>query len=377
MAFDQEKIKELYPEAIMYEAMKINKGSETVLRSSCNDGQHFGQLKKDGYWYQFEKHNTYSYLFSRSASTETKLQSEKLANVPHIQKALDVLPANTILVGEIYYPGGTSKDTTKIMGCLADKAISRQNGEYGLIHYYIHDILMYDGLDFVKNKISNWKRYQILSKIFEKHNLGDNEYIELAEAWRDDLYSRVGSALSAGEEGMVIKADDGIYEPGKRPITMIKAKKVDFADVIIIGFEPPNTYYEGKELDSWSYNIKEDGGRLQGTYRDLLERGYDPQPVTKPFYYGWLNARIKIGVYDGDSIVNIGTIHSGISDEMKQDMSEHPEKYLNKVAAIQMMETDKNERTIRHGFFKYMRDDKDATDCKVEDIFGQSSSMLF
>ena len=62
---------------------------------------------------------------------------------------------------------------------------------------------------------------------------------------------------------------------------------------------------------------------------------------------------------------------------MKQDMSEHPEKYLNKVAAIQMMETDKNERTIRHGFFKYMRDDKDATDCKVEDIFGQSSSMLF
>ena len=152
MAFDQEKIKELYPEAIMYEAMKINKGSETVLRSSCNDGQHFGQLKKDGYWYQFEKHNTYSYLFSRSASTVTKLQSEKLANVPHIQKALDVLPANTILVGEIYYPGGTSKDTTKIMGCLADKAISRQNGEYGLIHYYIHDILMYDGLDFVKNK---------------------------------------------------------------------------------------------------------------------------------------------------------------------------------------------------------------------------------
>ena len=122
---------------------------------------------------------------------------------------------------------------------------------------------------------------------------------------------------------MVIKADDGIYEPGKRPITMIKAKKVDFADVIIIGFEPPNTYYEGKELDSWSYNIKENGERLQGTYKDLLEHGYDPQPVTKPFYYGWLNARIKIGVYDGDSIVNIGTIHSGISDEMKQDMSEH------------------------------------------------------
>ena len=58
--------------------------------------------------------------------------------------ALSCLPTDTILIGEIYYPGGSSKNTTEIMGCLAPKAIERQNGTYGKIHYYVHDILMYN-----------------------------------------------------------------------------------------------------------------------------------------------------------------------------------------------------------------------------------------
>ena len=372
MAFDKNKINELYPEAIMYEAMKINKGTDNLLKNVCESGKAFGQLKKDGYWYQFEKHENYSYLFSRSVSTVTKLQSEKIENVPHIKNALDCLPKDTILVGEIYYPGGTSKNVTSIMGCLPKKAVERQNGEYGLIHYYIHDILMYNGLDFVSNEINNYDRYRILEKIFQKHKLNQYNFLELAEAWEDNLYSRVGESLAAGEEGMVIKVKEGIYEPGKRPSTMLKAKKIDFADVIITGFEPPNTYYEGQELDSWSYNIKEDGGRLQGTYKDLLEKGYNPQAVTKPFYYGWFNAKIKIGVYNKNgSIINIGTIHSGISDEMKQDMTENPDKYLNQVCEIQCMSLDKKEHTVRHGFLLRVRDDKNPEDCTVEGVFGR------
>ena len=355
MAFNQEKIQELYPEAKMYSAMKINKGTDELLKKVCESGTAFGQIKKDGYWYQFEKHEHYSYLFSRSASTVTKLQSEKSANVPHIMKALSVLPKDTILIGEIYYPGGSSKTVTTIMGCLPKKAIERQNGKSGLIHYYIHDIIMFNGLDFVKNKVSNYDRYRILQKIFEKYNLA-NDYIELAEAWTDDLYSRVGTALAAGEEGMVIKVKDGNYEPDKRPLTMLKAKKVDFIDAIIIGFEEPTKEYYGKEIQNWNYWIQNENGQ--------------PLAVTKPYYMGWHNSRIKIGAYNNKgTIVEIGTIHSGISDEMKEDMTNNPDKYLNKVCSIQCMELDKKEHTIRHGFFKYMRDDKDIIDCQIEDIF--------
>lgn len=355
MAFNQEKIQELYPEAKMYSAMKINKGTDELLKKVCESGTAFGQIKKDGYWYQFEKHEHYSYLFSRSASTVTKLQSEKSANVPHIMEALSVLPKDTILIGEIYYPGGSSKTVTTIMGCLPKKAIERQNGKSGLIHYYIHDIIMFNGLDFVKNKVSNYDRYRILKKIFEKYNLA-NDYIELAEAWTDNLYSRVGTALAAGEEGMVIKVKDGIYEPDKRPLTMLKAKKVDFIDAVIIGFEEPTKEYYGKEIQNWNYWIQNENGQ--------------PVAVTKPYYMGWHNSRIKIGAYNNKGIlVEIGTIHSGISDEMKEDMTNNPNKYLNKVCSIQCMELDKKEHTIRHGFFKYMRDDKDIIDCQIEDIF--------
>lgn len=376
MGFNKEKIQELYPEAKMYEAQLINKGNETLLKTACESGNYFGQLKKDGYWYQFEKHEHNSYLFSRSASTVTKLQAEKSANVPHIIDALNILPDETILIGEIYYPGGTSKNVTTIMGCLAPKAIERQNGSYGKIHYYIHDILMYKGIDFVEQKATNWQRYQILQKIFFLHDLDKYDFLELAESWEDDLYSRVGDSLAAGEEGMVIKAKDGIYEPGKRPTTNLKAKQVDFIDAIVIGFENPTKEYYGKELNSWGYNILEDDDetdcRLQGNYSDLCNM-YPNQlviPVTKPYYYRWFNARIKLGVYDENgNIREIGTIHSGISDEMKKDMTENPQNYLNKVVKIQCMSLDKKEKTIRHGFYKGIHPEKNPQECTLQEIF--------
>lgn len=382
MAFNINKIEELYPEAIMYEAMKIHPSTDSNLKYACESGDYFGQLKKDGAWYQYEKHENHSYLFGRSVSKKTGLLTEKIDNIPHITKAFETLPAHTILIGEIYYPGKSSKDTVSIMGCLPAKAIERQNGNYGYIHYYIHDILMYDNVDLVKNKVDNETRYEILKRIFEIHNFDQYDFLELAEAWEDDLYSRVGDALDSGEEGMVIKKKTGLYEPGKRPNTNLKAKKVDFADVIIIGFEEPTYIYNGKELPSWQYwiNPDVDSENFKEAQRYEIGCHYDKHiqeevcmfyaPVTKPFYMGWWNSRIKIGaINDKGEIEEIGTIHSGISDEMKQDMTEHPENYLGAVCSIQMMEVDKKEHTIRHGFFKHLRKDKSKSDCLVRDIF--------
>ena len=383
MAFNKEKINNLYPEAVMYEAMKIYPSTEASLKRACESDEYFGQLKKDGAWYQFEKHEANTYLFGRSVSKKTGLLTEKSGNIPHIVNALDCLPQHTILIGEVYYPGKSSKDTVSIMGCLPAKAIERQNGSYGFIHYYIHDILMYDGVDLVKGMVDNETRYKILKRIFEIYNLNQHNFIELAEVWEDDLYSRVGDALSAGEEGMVIKKKAGFYEPGKRPDTNLKAKKVDFADVVIIGFEEPTPVYNGKELESWQYWVNPDCDQ-DSEWRDAerYEIGcHYPEyiqeevcmfytPVTKPFYMKWWNSRIRIGAYnEAGEIEDIGVIHSGISDEMKKDMTEHPEDYLNKVCSIQMMEVDKKEHTIRHGFFKGMRYDKPGSDCLLKEIF--------
>ena len=379
MMINNDIVKKLYPgaEGLMYKPMLIHASTNSQLLKACESGEYFAQLKKDGAFYQFVKGlNGECYLFGRTISKKTGVLTEKIANVPHIKETLSILPNGSILVGEIYYPGGSSKNTVEIMGCLPTKAIERQNGARGKIHYYIHDILMYDGVDLVAEKVSNELRYKILEKIFYLHNLDKYNFLELAEVWNSNLYERVGSALSAGEEGMVLKKKDGIYEPDKRPATNLKAKKVDFIDAIIIGFEKPTKEYYGKELETWEYNIieQENGitALLEGTYNELCKKIPDANiiPVTKPYYNNWYNARIIIGAYDENGHKQkIGVIHSGISDEMKEEMSRNPEEYLNKVCAIQCMELDKKAKTIRHGFFKHLRNDKDEFDCLCQDIF--------
>lgn len=376
MGFDKAKIEELYPEAgdLMIQPMLIHKSESQQLETACESGEYFGQLKKDGSFYQFVRTANHSYLFGRTTSVKTKLLTEKVDNVPHIKQALEILPARTILIGEIYYPGGTSKDVTPIMGCLPEKAIDRQNGNYGKIHYYIHDILMYDGVNLINE--NNWLRYKILEKVFHLHNLDNYDFLELAEAWTDNLFSRVGDALANGEEGMVIKKKFGIYEPGKRPMSNLKAKQTDFADVIIIGFEEPTKEYYGKEIEGWQYWIEQNPANDFETkypvgfyYEDSKTNPY-LIPVTKPYYMGWNNARIRIGAYDeNNQLKEIGIIHSGISDEMKKDMSDNPNSYLNKICLIQCMSLDKKEKTIRHGFFKSIREDKNIEDCSIKNIF--------
>jgi ATP-dependent DNA ligase len=363
----------MYPgaEGLMFSPMLIHKATDAQLQKASDSGDYFGQLKKDGALYMFVKgHNGEKYLFGRTTSKITGLLTEKSANVPHIMEYLDCLPNGTILLGEIYYPGGTSRNVTTIMGCKEEKAVERQNGSYGFIHYYIYDCLSYDSKLLLN--VGNFNRYKVLLKIVEKFNLKTNEYVEIAEAWEDNLYERVGEALANGEEGMVLKKKDAPYEPSKRPLTNLKAKQVDFADVVVIGFNDPTKEYTGKELVNWEYWINPETNELYPTglhYEKSLENGAEYAPVTKHYYNGWKNA-IEIGAYDKDGhIVSIGTIASGLNDELRKDFAENPSEYLNKVCMIQCMSKDNQAKTIRHGFFVQFREDKDQQECKLDDIF--------
>ena len=383
--FDKEKISQLYPgaENLMIQPMLIHKGSDSQLKTADQSGEYFAQIKKDGSLYMFVKGiNGENYLFGRTVSKKTGLLTEKSANIPHIISILDRVPNGTILLGEVYYPGKTSKDVTSIMGCLPKKAVDRQQGQYGLIHYYIYDCLSFNGISLLK--YDNWTRYLVTQKIFEKYSLQkaytitkydkegnllsqENEFstIELAPIITEDLYPAIGKALAAGEEGLVFKKKTGLYEPGKRPTTMLKAKQVDYIDAVIIGFKDPTKEYYGKEIENWEYWVDENDARLPIG----LHYGTAAIPVTKHYYYDWKNA-IEIGAYDEKgNIHSIGTIASGLTDSIRQGMAEHPEKYLHKVVEIQCMMKDNKEKTLRHGFFLQIRDDKNETECKISDIF--------
>lgn len=370
MSFSKELLDKYAPEAECIQAMKIWKlpdGKENMFPSVCNSGEYFAELKKDGYWYQYEKTEHYDYLFSRNVSKTTGILTEKLANVPHIKEAFTELPAGTILIGEIYYPGKTSKDVTKIMGCLSDEAIIRQQTS-GLIHFYLYDVIKYNGVD-LQNE-GAWVRYQILTKIWNKFNLQQYNYLELAKSVEDDIQEFTAAALDAGEEGVVLKKRDAVYTPDKRPAwSSVKVKKMDFLDCICIGFEDATKYYDGKEITTWPYWEKVlDNDNIVHTH--ICQYGcMGWQPVTKGYYYGWKTS-IRLGAYDDNGkIVEIGTVSSGLTDELKADFAEHPKKYLNRVVAIQCMQKNKDDHTLRHAFFKGFRDDKDVKDCCLTDLF--------
>lgn len=376
MSFSKELLDKYAPEAECIQAMKIWKlpdGKENLFPNACNSGDYFAELKKDGYWYEFEKTNNYEYLFSRNVSATTGILTEKLANVPHIREALKILPCGTILIGEIYYPGKTSKDVTKIMGCLAPEAIKRQQTS-GLIHFYLHDIIKFNGFDLQKE--GAWTRYQVLVSVWNKYNLSQYPFMELAEAVENNIQEFTAEALSNGEEGAVLKKKDAPYAPDKRPAwSSIKIKKMDFLDCICIGFEDATKEYCGKELNTWEY-----WEELLGNEKKLYHGRYldddgmamikTPMiPVTKGYYYGWKTS-MKLGALDDKgNIVEIGTVSSGLTDELKEKFSTNPELYINKVVSIQCMQKDCKEHTLRHGFFKGFRDDKNLEDCTLSALF--------
>lgn len=380
------------------EPMKINRipdGKESLFPSICASGEYFAELKKDGYWYMFEKDTEGNmYLWSRNVSKVTGILTEKSANVPEIIIALEGVPNDTIIIGEIYYPGKRSKDVTPIMGALPELAVERQQGEYGYLHYYVHDILFYDGHDLTKMRAD--VRYEILKRVYYKYSFqavmeNGVPLVELAERVDDNIQEAVAAALQAGEEGMVLKKRTAPYTPGKRPVwDTIKIKKTDTCDAIIIGTSPATKYYDGKldvkencqgrdasewpywiierTSDIWTQNIKWEDWEKEpvGNPRVIKGINYRTMPVTKAYYNGWDTA-IEIGAYDDKgNIVSIGSVSSGLSDNDRM----HLRTYIGHVAELAGMEKDREAHTLRHFHFKRIRDDKDAKECTLASIFG-------
>lgn len=368
----------LYPNADMLPAMLISKQpSLEKFNAELASGKYFGQVKKDGFWYQLEKTKTGEvYLFSRSKSKKTGCLSEKISNVPHIKEWAECLPNDTTLIGEIYYPGKKSNDVTKIMGSAPEKAILRQtkdNTYGGLIHYYIHDIIKYDGKFLLDTFFA--KRYE--NYLYDK--IGEDcipSFIEFGNVFENNLQEVLDQKFANGEEGMVFKFKDGLYVPDKRPTYNFKAKTECTFDVVITGFIPPEKEYTGKEIESWKYWMDVAGNKVSSPFsydkgEVCLDQGL-VYPVTKAYYNGWV-AGITVGAWDivKDliALVEIGRVSSGMTDFLREDMSINPDKYLNKVVEIQAMSVDKKEKTLRHARLIKLREDKPDNQCTIDEIF--------
>lgn len=367
--FKTEVIEQYYPEAgsLMYPSMlcwKLPPNKVNMLSEICSKGDYFLQEKIDGIWYQFVKTENFSYLFGRNVSKKSNgVLTEKSKNIPHIVNAFSVLPANTIIIGEIYVPGGTSRDATRIMGCLPEEAIKRQEEE-GLVKYYCHDIIFYDGVNLLQ--VEAERRYDILKAIWRLHSFDSYDFLRLAVKVETDLEETLSRILREGGEGVVLKKKTAPYSPDKRPAWhTIKVKQMDSIDLVITRTIEPTKEYTGKDIKTWPYWENEEG--VLSAECHYNDEGWIA--VTKPYYLGWHTA-LGIGAYDenGD-LIELGTVSSGLTDSDRKAMSKTPESYVGSVCSIDCMSIDKEGHTLRHPVFKEMRPDKNPRECQINEIF--------
>lgn len=376
--FDKEKISEFFPgaEDLMIQPMLIwtlPANKKDKLSEICASGEYFATEKIDGALYQFCRTDKGNYLFGRTVSVKNGLLTNKIDNVPHIDSALSCLPCGTVIVGEIYVPGGTSKNVTSIMGCLPAEAIKRQDKQ-GKIKYYLYDMIFYNGED-----MQSWgaeARYQKLVETWNEFHLEQFDFLRLAESFDTGIEERLSQILAAGGEGIVLKKKDAPYSEGKRPAwATIKCKQMDTIDLVCTRAIEATKEYTGKELKTWPYwqerSERDQNGEYtwlssEGQYyEDYLHNPHIYRPVTKPYFYGWKTA-IGIGAYDDEgNLKEIGTVSSGLTDEMRA----HLDNYVGKVVALQCMSIDRKEKTLRHPIVKAWRDDKNAAECKLSEVF--------
>ncbi len=374
--FDDELVQDFFPEAYCFKPMKIANFPNTrgiTLEDLATSDDYYATEKIDGAWYCFNKTPNYAYLFGRTISRKNGLPVEKSDNVPHIKEALSILPPNTIIIGEIYTGDKTktSKDTVSIMGSLPKRAIALQKKQ-GNVHYYLHDIIMYDGEDL--STLGAFDRYNKIKEIYFDLKLDRYDFLELAPILdTKNALEAAAEIIARGGEGVVLKKKDYPYEYNKRPAySSVKIKKVDTVDVVCMGFEDPTKEYNGKETSDYLMNIKTGEKFIRGKrselniLEDAMNNVEDFIEITKPFYYGWKTA-IKIGLYKNGELISIGTVSSGLTDFYREDFAKNPQKYIGQVIECECMEL--KDGSLRHPIFKRFREDKNAEDCKYEEIF--------
>lgn len=350
---------------------KGNKKEE--IKYMITSGNYIGSIKKDGHYARFIKDEDGNMILQGRTQSVSGEYLNKIDWVPQCHSFFESLPNGTCLLGELYFPNQKgSRKVTTILGCLKDKALARQEQGEKLC-YYVFDVWAYNGKSLlntsIETRINTYLDYEILN-LFKVEN-----YIVKAEYYNgEELWEKLGDALSNGEEGIVITRKDSHAEPGKRTARKtlkIKQEINDTIDAFIDGnYKPATRDYKGKTpLDQYSYweNIRT--GEISGKCKFLEYTNGEPwEPVSRLYALGYAGS-ISFSVMKDGNPVRIGYI-SGITDEMRKGIVENPEKYIHKVFELSAMEIEHigESYSLRHGKIEKERLDKNYLDCDFSQI---------
>jgi ATP-dependent DNA ligase len=341
-----------------------NERKKTEIRNAIFSGDYIGARKMDGAFYKFIKDEDGNMeLIGRSKSVNGDYL-DKIEWVPHLQPFFNSLPNGTCLLGEIYFPKNEgSNHVTTIMGCLKDKAIARQDAGEKL-HYYIFDVLAWEGKSYLKMPIEDRVEELILCE-----RAYGKSYYEFAQYYQgEELWNKLQDILAEGGEGVVITKCGTCYQPGKRPARQtfkVKKELQETIDVVIMGANEPTRIYSGKEIETWKYwEDVRTGEKLEGALYKRYSDGESIEPVTKTYFLGYAGSLI-IGARKDDKVVVIGSL-SGLTEEVLSNWQSYKGKVA-EITGMQIMETG----GIRHPKFVQWRPDLTVKDTDWYRIFGE------
>lgn len=148
---------------------------------------------------------------------ELRSRGGKEYDVPHIQKALfDVLKEGEILDGEIWLHSTPLEDIVS--------ATRRQDN-------HLHTQLQYHAFDYVEQNVPFVERYAKLESVFNRDGLAHNVIVLVRHILvqnEEEMLSWHKYYVSLGEEGIIARGLQGMYESGKRSTQLQKRK--DFLD---------------------------------------------------------------------------------------------------------------------------------------------------
>lgn len=342
----------------------------------CISGSYMGARKYDGAWNMLVKDKKGNFHLRSRTESVNGGYTDKAEWIPWITEELSWIPNGTVLIGEICFPNNEgSRKITSVLNCLKDKCIDRQK-KNGILNFYVFDVLAYKGKSLIDTPFETRIRTYLEYELADISN--NNEYVFMADYKEGpELWDLYGQVIAEGGEGIVITRKDCKYLLGKRTARMtLKMKKEinETIDAFLDGdYKPATKDYKGKEIENWAYWVNYKTGEKSNICKFTeYTNGETWEPVTKAWYNDWASA-VSFSVMKNGEPVRIGWI-SGITDILKKEIVENPEKWGYKVAELTCMEVEyiNGEYSLRHAKIAQWRTDKKPEDCDFTQIAGKA-----
>jgi ATP-dependent DNA ligase len=301
--------------------MLASKGEPLKILQVAEDPGWIAERKLDGSRYGLYIGKDGNRLLSKHISVKDDKPVEKTENVPHLTKVSCPELDGTVIDGEITTPNGDFGNVVSVMGSHPFEAIEKQKRDGNML-YTVFDCPRYKGQDITKRSLR--ERQTVLKEVIKTLGIPEIKFIEQRSENRMAWFKEI---VKEGGEGIILKRWDSHYEAGKRGPNWIKVKKMQTYDVVVMGFK----------------ETKSEAWQAQGLIGAVV--------------FGCYNAAGKLQEV-GDT--------SGMTLEVRRDMSANPDKWIGTVVEVAGQEVLRD--AIRHPRYIRTRPDVSPKACTIQKL---------